>query len=66
LEKCQHNEERAQKLKNALEKQDFALLAYYSGVTTIHVSERDSQITVKPKGVGEFVNTWSPSGFVQY
>jgi homospermidine synthase len=33
------------------------------GVKVIHVSERDTQITNKPKQVDEFVNTWSVEGF---
>jgi len=33
------------------------------GVKVIHCSERDTQITSKPKEIGEFVNTWSVEGF---
>jgi homospermidine synthase len=35
------------------------------GVKVIHVSERDTQVTDKPKMPNEFVNTWSPLGFFQ-
>jgi len=35
------------------------------GVKVIHVSERDTQITGKPKLVNEFVNTCSPEGFYE-
>ena len=30
----------------------------------IHIAERDTQVSRKPKKVGEFVNTWSIDGFV--
>ena len=33
------------------------------GVKVIHCSERDTQISDKPKQVDEFVNTWSIEGF---
>jgi len=35
------------------------------GVKVIHVSERDTQISSRPKEVGEFLNTWSPEGFYE-
>jgi homospermidine synthase len=38
-------------------------LAMALGVKVIHCSERDTQITDRPKQVGEFVNTWSIEGF---
>ena len=41
----------------------FNRLARALGVKVIHCSERDTQITDKPKQVGEFVNTWSIEGF---
>jgi len=34
-------------------------------VKSIHISERDSQITNRPKKVNEFMNTWSIHGFYQ-
>ena len=39
-------------------------LARDLGVKVIHVAERDTQVSKKPKKVGEFVNTWSIDGFV--
>jgi homospermidine synthase len=39
-------------------------LAQRLGVKTIHIAERDTQVSNKPKEVGEFVNTWSIDGFV--
>lgn len=52
-------------LEIALCDQDFPQLAYLSGLKTIHISERDTQITDKPKQVNEFVNTWSVEGFIE-
>jgi len=41
---------------------DFARLAMALGIKVIHVSERDTQITNRPKEVDEFVGTWSIEG----
>ncbi|MBI5724467.1 MAG: homospermidine synthase [Planctomycetes bacterium] len=49
---CQHLSSRA-----------FNRLAMKLGVKVIHCSERDTQISDKPKQVDEFVNTWSIEGF---
>jgi homospermidine synthase len=43
---------------------EWAALAHALGVKVMHVAERDTQVTNKPKEVGEFVNTWSVDGFV--
>ncbi len=40
----------------------FAELAMKIGIKVIHVSERDTQITNRPKEVDEFVGTWSIEG----
>lgn len=40
-------------------------LAQVLGVKVIHISERDTQISCKPKQVQEFVNTWSPEGLYE-
>jgi homospermidine synthase len=42
----------------------WAQLAQKLGVCTIHIAERDSQISSRPKHQNEFVNTWSVDGFV--
>ena len=42
---------------------EFNHLAHQLGVKVIHCSERDTQITSRPKEVNEFVNTWSVEGF---
>jgi homospermidine synthase len=57
--------ERTEKLKTYLKDQNFPKLAQLTGVKVIHISERDTQITNKPKQVNEFVNTWSIEGFFE-
>jgi homospermidine synthase len=52
-------------LEITLQDKDFARLAMIEGVKTIHISERDTQITNRPKEVNEFVNTWSIEGFFE-
>ena len=51
-------EELLQYIKN----KDFAHLAKKLGVKVIHCSERDTQVTNRPKEVDEFVGTWSIEG----
>ncbi|GMU70084.1 MAG: hypothetical protein AMXMBFR37_24160 [Steroidobacteraceae bacterium] len=43
---------------------EWAKLARQLGVTTIHIAERDTQMSGIPKRSNEFVNTWSIDGFV--
>lgn len=50
-------------LEEALGKHDFPKLAQLVNVQVIHISERDSQVSLKPKQMNEFVNTWSIEGF---
>ena len=45
--------------------EDFPTLAHKLGVKVIHIAERDTQISDKPKQVNEFVNTWSVEGFYE-
>ena len=52
-------------LQQYVDAQNFARLAQLTGVKVIHISERDTQITDKPKEVDEFVNTWSIEGFYE-
>jgi len=59
------NGQRRKSLEQALQDKDFAKLAQVEGVKTIHISERDTQITNKPKEINEFVNTWSIEGFYE-
>jgi homospermidine synthase len=44
---------------------DFSKLAQAVGLKVVHISERDTQITIKPKQPEEFVNTWSIPGFIE-
>jgi homospermidine synthase len=50
-------------LERALADHDWPRLAMLTGTKVIHISERDSQISERPKKVDEFVNTWSIAGF---
>ena len=54
---------RAEKITSLIAGRQFNLLAQELGVKVIHCSERDTQITDKPKEIDEFVNTWSIEGF---
>ncbi len=56
---------RRAELEIALRDRAFNKLALLEGVKTIHISERDTQITDKPKEENEFVNTWSIIGFIE-
>jgi homospermidine synthase len=53
----------AEELQQFIKDGEFNRLAMKLGVKVIHCSERDTQITDKPKQVDEFVNTWSVEGF---
>jgi homospermidine synthase len=59
------NDPRTEELVAALSAKDYAKLAMLEGVKTIHISERDTQITDRPKQVNEFVNTWSVAGLYE-
>ncbi len=52
----------ADEIRQLVHDQTFNRLAMKLGVKVIHCSERDTQITNRPKEVGEFVNTWSIEG----
>jgi homospermidine synthase len=52
----------AKALEKLLREKDFPRLAMRLGVKVIHCSERDTQITDRPKEVDEFVGTWSIEG----
>jgi len=45
-------------------REEWARLAFELDVTSIQISERDTQASDRPKRDGEFVNTWSIDGFV--
>lgn len=43
-------------------KEFFSNLSEKLGVQTIHISERDTQISNRPKNINEYCNTWSMTG----
>ncbi|MFA6257752.1 MAG: saccharopine dehydrogenase C-terminal domain-containing protein [Candidatus Paceibacterota bacterium] len=51
-----------EELKNYIKNKEFNKLAKKLEVKVIHCSERDTQITNRPKEVNEFVGTWSIEG----
>lgn len=53
----------AEEIGQLVKDQTFNRLAQKLGVKVIHCSERDTQITNRPKEVDEFVNTWCVEGF---
>ena len=53
----------AEEIRQLVSDRTFNRLAMKLGVKVIHCSERDTQISDKPKQVDEFVNTWSVEGF---
>ena len=59
------DDSRRGEMEEALRNRNFPKLAQLEGVKVIHISERDTQITNKPKEVNEFVNTWSIEGFFE-
>lgn len=52
------------KAKVPSSREQWAALAKRLGIKTIHIAERDTQVSNLPKQVGEFVNTWSIDGFI--
>jgi homospermidine synthase len=52
-------------LEAALATGEHARLAMLTGTKVIHIAERDTQISNRPKQVDEFVNTWSVEGFYE-
>jgi len=46
------------------QREDWAQLAYTLGVRTIHIAERDTQVSPLRRQACEFVNTWSVDGFI--
>ncbi|VVB76747.1 Saccharopine dehydrogenase NADP binding domain protein [uncultured archaeon] len=54
---------KAAKMKLFVAESRFAELSMELGVKVIHCSERDTQITDRPKQTDEFVGTWSIEGF---
>jgi homospermidine synthase len=48
----------------AADRRAWAEIAQRLGIKVIHIAERDTQVSDRPKKPGEFVNTWSIDGFV--
>lgn len=46
------------------DREGWARLAQRLGVKVIHVAEHDTQVSSRPRRLGEFVNTWSIDGFI--
>jgi homospermidine synthase len=45
-------------------REEWGQLAQKLGVKVVHIAERDTQLSNRPKRLHEFVNTWSIDGFV--
>jgi homospermidine synthase len=52
-------------IEKTLEEERYNELAHQLSVKVIHISERDTQITNRPKQFNEFVNTWSVDGLYE-
>ncbi len=59
------DDDRVPQLQESLDGREYNQLAMLTGVRTIHISERDTQIASAPKEVNEFVNTWSVEGLYE-
>jgi homospermidine synthase len=57
--------DREARLAQCLADRDYSGLCRETGTKVIHISERDTQISNRPKEVNEFVNTWSVEGFFE-
>jgi homospermidine synthase len=57
--------DRQHTLERALGDESYAHLSMLTGTKVIHIAERDTQISDRPKEVDEFVNTWSVEGFYE-
>jgi len=57
--------ERRSTIEAALAAGEFNALARALDVKAIHIAERDTQVSDRPKLPGEFVNTWSVDGFYE-
>ena len=45
-------------------REEWGKLAQKLNVSVVHIAERDTQLSNRPKQMNEFVNTWSVDGFV--
>jgi homospermidine synthase len=58
-----NDDAQAERIAQHAKSLEFNHLAQQLGVKVIHCSERDTQLTDRPKEENEFVNTWSVEGF---
>ena len=62
----QHPEDKSvRKAASAVVAKQYNEAAMHLGIQVIHIAERDTQVSSIPKRTNEFVNTWSPMGFVE-
>lgn len=57
--------QRAQRLTKLLQQRDYPRLAHLLNVQVIHIAEKDTLRSNKPKEINEFICTWSPQGFIE-
>lgn len=57
--------ERKDRIRSYIKHGYFKHLAREIGLKVIHITEKDTQISVLPKKPDEYVNTWSVSGFAE-
>ena len=65
LLRTQPNDPHVQAAHEACKRGDYPEAAMHLNIQVIHIAERDTQISDVPKVTNEFVNTWSPMGFVE-
>ena len=51
-------------IQQAAQTHDFAALSQALGIETLHIAERDTQTSARPRQPGEFASTWSVDGFL--
>ncbi|MDQ1416880.1 MAG: homospermidine synthase [Acidimicrobiaceae bacterium] len=54
-----------ERLRAARAAGEWNVIAQALGIKVIHISERDTQVSIRPKQENEFVNTWSVEGFYE-
>jgi len=52
-------------IQSAIDTEDFPALCRLTSTKVIHISERDTQVSITPKKPNEFVNTWSIEGLYE-
>jgi len=62
-EKATIDNDLVKQIKSALKSKNYPLLGYLLDLRVLHCSENDTQIPIKPREPGEFVNSWSSYSF---